>query len=83
MDPMTVLEQLNTLAKRYTGTQTATLAYVTSRWIESALNDGDVQSILRDPIIQDVLLEARLATDCGWSPSFAARAAGESNLTPP
>ena len=74
MDYTVVLDQLARLIDRdqgLVGNSNELLARITSRWIESEARHskeaGDIAA--NDPLIANLVFSARLATDCGWTPS--------------
>ena len=74
MDYTVVLDQLARLIDRDQGRPNELLARITARWIESEARHskeaGDLAA--NDPLIANLVFSARLATDCGWTPSFGA-----------
>lgn len=71
MDYTTVLAQLARLIDRDQGQTNELVARITSRWIESeARHSAEAgNAAANDSLIADLVSSARLATDCGWSPS--------------
>ena len=65
-DAEIVLIQLQHLETAYKNTPKGLLAYTVQQYLRLAMEHGKANDVLRDPVLQTVFLDARLATDCGW-----------------
>jgi hypothetical protein len=68
-DPGIVCIQLQNLELLYKNTQKGAFAYSVRRFLQYAIEHGNPQIVLDDPLFQTIFMDARLATDCGWKPT--------------
>lgn len=64
--PEIVLQHLDSYASVYRGSNQELLAYTVKQYLLLAMQVGRAEVVLKDPRLQGVLMEAQLATSCGW-----------------